>query len=284
MKPKLILIEGLPGSGKTTTAGLVYELLTEMNLSAQLFQEGNGEHPADYEGVACFNRAELAELWSSQPKYRDLLSERLIKQGDLYFLEYLKVRQELGPDFPDELLEAVFSHDIYELPLDRNRELITERWKTFAENALNGPDTYVFDCCFIQNPVTVGMIKYGAGKEDVKSYVAGLAAITGPLKPLLIYVEQNDLGVSFRKAVKERPKEWSDGFIDYYTNQGFGAQQGYHGLEGALQVLKARRELEEEIVNGLTLAKHKVNNSAYDIEGSRQVLAKILADYFSSAR
>jgi hypothetical protein len=283
MKPKLILIEGLPGSGKTTTAGLVHELLTEMNLSAKLFLEGDVEHPADYEGVACFNRTELAELWSTHAKYRDLLSERLIQQGDNYFLEYRKIIQELGANFPDELLGAICRNDIYELPLDRNRELITGRWKAFAESAYKGSDTYVFDCCFIQNPVTVGMVKYGANMEYVKSYVTGLAEIAGPLKPLLIYVAQNDLGFSFRKAVGERPKEWSEGFIDYYTNQGYGARQGYHGLEGALQVLKARSELEAEIFNSLAIAKHKVDNSAYDLNGYKQVLAKIIGEHFNSA-
>lgn len=283
MKPKLILIEGLPGSGKTTTAGLIHELLTEMNLSAQLFLEGNADHPADYEGVACFTAAELAELWNTHAKYRDLLSERLVIQGDRYFLEYRKIRQELGTDFPDELLADVSRHDIYELPLEHNRILITERWRRFAADALHSPDTYIFDCCFIQNPVTVGLIKYGAAREAVKSYVAELAAIAEPLKPLLIYVEQNDLDHSFKKAVNERPKEWSEGFIDYYTSQGYGAQQGYQGLEGALQVLKARKELEAEIVSGLAMDRYRVDNSAYDLSGYRQALAKILADHFSSA-
>ncbi|WP_051505123.1 P-loop NTPase family protein [Paenibacillus durus] len=94
------------------------------------------------------------------------------------------------------------------------------------------------------------MIKYGAKKEDVISYVIELATIVERLNPLLIYVEQNDLDHSFRKAVKERPKEWSEGFIEYYTNQGYGKKQGNKGLEGTLQVLKARRELEAEIFSG----------------------------------
>ncbi len=281
MKPKLILIEGLPGSGKTTTAGLIQELLKEMNLSAQLFLEGNADHPADFEGVACFTAAELAELWNTHSKSKELLSGRLITQGDRHFLEYRKIKQELGMDFPDELLAAVSRHDIYELPLERNRILITERWRRFAADAQHSPDIYIFDCCFIQNPVTIGMIKYGAAKEAVISYVEELAAIAKPLKPLLIYVEQKDLDRSFSKAVHERPKEWSEGFIDYYTNQGYGAQQGCHGLEGTLQVLKARKELEAEIFNSLPIAKHRVDNSAYDLSGYKQELAQILADLFS---
>jgi hypothetical protein len=282
MSSKLVLIEGLPGFGKTTTAQLVHEILTEMNIKSQLFLEGNLEHPADYDGVAFFKKNEFDELLSTHEKFRDLLSNSMIKQGNNYFLEYRKIKNEYGSSFPDELLNAVVKYDVYELSLDQNRKLIIERWKKFAESVLNGSDIFVFDCCFIQNPVTMGMIKYGAKKEDVISYVIELATIMEPLNPLLIYVEQNDLDCSFRKAVKERPKEWSEGFIDYYTNQGFGKKQGFNGLEGTLQVLKARRELEEEIFNGINIAKKKVNNSSYDINDYKQVLVGILSEYFSS--
>lgn len=283
MKPKLVLIEGLPGFGKTTTAQLVHEILTEMNLKPQLFLEGDLEHPADYEGVAYLEKNEFDELLNTHVKYRDLLNNRVIKQGNHYFLEYRKIANEYGPDFPDELLQTVAKNDVYELSLAQNRKLITERWKGFAASVLNGSDTFIFDCCFIQNPVTIGMIQYGAQKEDVINYVLELAAIVERLNPLLLYVEQNDLDHSFRKAVTERPKEWSEGFIEYYTNQGYGKKQGYTGLEGTLEVLKARRELEEEIFNGINIAKKKVNNSSYDLNDYKQVLVGILSEYFSSA-
>ncbi|WP_334074668.1 MULTISPECIES: hypothetical protein [Paenibacillus] len=282
MNSKLILIEGLPGFGKTTTAQLVHEILTEMNMKSQLFLEGNPEHPADYEGVAFFQKCEFDELLSTHINFKDLLSHHVIKQNNHYFLQYRKIKNEYGADFPDELLHAVAKNDVYELPLDQNRKRIVERWKKFTENALNGSETFVFDCCFIQNPVTMGMIKYGAKKEDVISYVTELATIVERLNPLLIYIEQNDLDLSFRRAVKERPKEWSEGFIEYYTNQGYGKKHNYKGLGGTLRVLEARREWEEEIFNGLTIAKKKVNNSLYDLSEYKYGLVGILSEYINS--
>ncbi|MCM3783726.1 hypothetical protein M3231_12150 [Neobacillus mesonae] len=276
MSSKLVFVEGLPGFGKTVTAQIVHEILREMNRTSQLFLEGNLEHPADYDGVACFNKKEFDNLINSYHEYSDLLNHLVIKQGNDYLLEYRKYESNIPP----ELRHEIFKNDVYELPLEQNRKLITEKWKQFIEGAFDGSDIFIFDCCFIQNPVTMGMIKCDARKEDIISYVQELASIVEKLDPLLIYIEQNDLNYSFRKAVKERPLDWSEGFIQYYTQQGYGKRQGYNGLEGTLHVLKKRREMEEELFNSLSIAKKKVNNSSYEKDDYKQLLKQILSAYF----
>ncbi|WP_340021885.1 hypothetical protein MHI24_23215 [Paenibacillus sp. FSL K6-1096] len=281
LQPKLILIEGLPGFGKSTTAQLVYEILTEMGIETRLFLEGNLAHPADYEGVACLTQAEYDELsrtCGGNPG--EVLSAYTASQSNNYLLEYRKLMNEQGPCLSKEWTDALARKDIYELPLDQHRELITAKWQQFAEKALRGPDTYVFDCAFLQNPVTMGMIKHGAAEEYMTSYILELEAIIKRLNPLLIVVEQDDLEYAFRKAVQERAQEWSEGFIQYYTTQGYGLRQGHQGLEGTVQVLRGRSKLEERIYNLLSMHKTKVNNSAYDLPAYKRVLAERLKAYF----
>lgn len=276
MITKLILVEGLPGSGKSTTAQLILEILTEMNIEAQLFKEGNLDHPADYDGVAYFTQSEFEGLLSSAEQFRDLLNARVSIQGNDYFLPYRKIENELGLKFPDALSSTISKNDIYELPLNHNMELVADKWRKFTKSALNNQKVYIFECCFMQNPVTASMIKDGSPKEKVINYVINLANIITCLNPLLIYIEQNNLEFSFTKAVKERPKEWSDGFINYYTNQGYGKEHGYTGLDGTIQVLKARAELEHEILDMLEIKKVSINNSSYDFNTCRSELTHII--------
>jgi hypothetical protein len=64
--------------------------------------------------------------------------------------------------------------------------------------------------------------------------------------------------------VAERPKEWLDGFTNYYTSQGFGLANNLQGLEGVIKILEARSKLEIEIYSSLTLTKYKISNATFD--------------------
>ncbi|RIX48717.1 hypothetical protein D3P08_23765 [Paenibacillus nanensis] len=279
MRTNLLLVEGLPGSGKSTTANLLYDLLKANACNVELFTEGNLDHPADYDGVSVFTKDEFEQLLleTENEKLRKAFVNQAWAKGKEIFLPYRKIQSEAG--LPDDLLSVIFKKDIYELPFDRNVELIADRWAAFSEKALSEQKIYIFECCFIQNPLTIGMVKYGEPKEKVVQYVNRLTAAIERLNPVLFYVDQLDISYSFKKAVKERPAEWSAGFIDYYTNQGYGKMHQLHGLEGTLQVLEARREIEREIFASLPFGKVLLDNSTFDKEKHKSNLSDKLTAF-----
>jgi energy-coupling factor transporter ATP-binding protein EcfA2 len=280
---KLILIEGLPGSGKSTTAEITNNILKESNVDTDLFLEGNVEHPADYEGCSYFSKTEFAQLLEQYHELQSILVKYAIERCGGFVLPQYKLKQELADKIvPDSLWDKIWNHDIYELPLERNIELITDKWQRFVEQAVTGNKTYIFECCFIQNPVTIGMIKYGASHEVVMNYVKRLAEIIEPLNPVLLYVEQQDLSRSFKKAVQERPKEWSTGFMDYYTNQGYGKIHGAEGIEGTIAVLEARKQLESVIFNELDINKVIINNTQFDKDSYKNRIIEVLESWLSA--
>lgn len=273
---RLILVEGLPGSGKTTTAQMIHQLYEETGWPSRLFLEGNVENPADYEGVAYFSQQEFDLLLSSQPSLVGAIKRMASSQEGGWLLEYRKLQENPTSGWPDELLQTIAQNDIYELPLTENRRLIKARWGQFAQDARSRTDTAILECCLLQNPLTVGMVKYGAPKEANTGFVLELADMVKGLNPLVIYVDQPDVDYSFRKAVTERPREWSEGFIQYYTCQGFGSTQACEGLDGTIEVLKARRELEQEILSRLEIDKVFIDNSLFDTKQLKQALVEVL--------
>lgn len=279
LKSKLLLIEGLPGSGKTTTAKICKKILEELEIEHELFLEGNLDHPADYESVAFFNELEYFRLLEEFEEYQDLIEKISDKREEGYFIHYYKQKKELEDDFPDELFHHIRKKDTYDLSLEKNKELIYNSWQRFSKKAAEEEIVYIFECCFIQNPVTMTVIRENASIEKAFNYVNSLLETVKELNPILFYLKQDDLKSSFKKVVPERPKRWYDSFINYYTNQGYGQKENLKGLNGTIEVLKHRQSVEEEIFDKLQMEKYIINNSNYSENETKQKIKNILKEH-----
>lgn len=276
MKSKLIIVEGLPGSGKSTAAKMIYDILKDKEVDSELYIEGNYNHPADFDGMSYFDDEDFIKLKKAYPESADLLSSIAVKSHNGYIIPYKKVNKELVVSFEHKVFNEITKNDVYELPLEIHSQLVVDRWSEFVNNYVNQEKVVIFECCLIQNPVTVTMIKNNSSKETTMNYVNSLAKKIMPLNPVLIYVEQDDIRKSFGKAVYERSKDWIDGFINYYTNQGYGLYNKLKGLDGVIEILKERIIIEKEIYDSLNLTKCRVDNSQFNNDLLKEKLENII--------
>ena len=276
LESKLILIEGLPSTGKSTTAELTKEILDEMNIDNELVLEGNLDHPADYDGVAYFTKNQLKKLKNKYSEYEEFINKIVEKREEGHFISYIKRIKEYGDDFPKELFREIKKYDIYEIPLDLNRKLILNKWERFMKKVQKQDKVYIFECVFIQNPVTVSIIRNNASIDTAYSYIKELKDIIDELNPVLIYLEQNDIESSFNKVIEERPEWWLDFFIDYYTNYEFGEERNLEGLKGTIKGLKEIDSIQKELISKLEMQKYTLDNSHYNLEKSKNNIKNIL--------
>ena len=96
---------------------------------------------------------------------RDLLNKIKIKYYNGYLIPYRKAIEEQQMSLEEELFNDITKNDIYELPIEIHTELILSRWNDFVNNYFNEDKVVIFECCFIQNPVTVSMIKNNSPKD-----------------------------------------------------------------------------------------------------------------------
>lgn len=266
MGTKLIIIEGLPGSGKSTTAKIVQDILKENGVKTELYSEGDYNHPADFDGVSYFRYDDFYKLKQNNIKSKELLENIKIDFHNGYLIPYRKAIEEEGISFVEELFNEILLNDVYKLSLHNNIDLIVEHWSDFTNKYIDKDKVVIFECCFIQNPVTVSMIRDNASKDITISYIKKLQEKIKSLDPILIYLDQKNIEKSFNRIIRERPKEWFDGFIDYYTNQGYGLVNNLHGLDGTITILKERAKLESDIYDNINFIKYKVDNSELNID------------------
>ena len=250
-RTRLIVIEGVPGAGKSTTAAQLKDHLDSLGAPARLFCEGDLDHPADFESVARFDPAEFDALLAAYPAQADLLTQSVCIAGDDRFLPYRKMQMTWGAALPDDLFAELARHDVYELPAADYCRLTARRWAQFAAAAEQDDAISVFECCLIQNPLTVLMAKHDASPDYAAAHVRRLAETVRALNPAVIYLYQGDLRATLARAAAERPREWLEFVIGYLTGQAYGTARGLSGFDGMVRFYEARRAVELALLHRL---------------------------------
>ena len=248
MKKRLIIVEGLPCSGKSTISAYIADLLKRTE-NVSFVDEGTGAHPADYE----FHAFPPAGLLSSTCRVVPL------------------------SEFSGEQLERLLPYKIYDgLSWETEKPLMLERWRQFVCEAQ--PDTtYVFNCVLLQNPMCETMMRFGFPEETSQYYIKEIADIIQPMNPLVIYLKNDDIARSVQKASYERPG-WLDAVIDYHVNGAYGKSIGAEGFEGYICCLQERQKRELRILPNLSLDYLILENLQRDWHVAREELRTYLVN------
>ncbi|MBQ7756419.1 MAG: hypothetical protein IJ401_03865 [Oscillospiraceae bacterium] len=248
MDNRLYIIEGLPCSGKSTTSAFVAEFLKNKG-KVEFVDEGSRNHPADYEFHGYIDFLNLKDFSDDEQKKITAVSEKT-KNG------YIVPLAEFG----GELFDKLIRFKIYDfLDWDKENPVILEKWRSFVDNSKD--DTiYVFNCVFLQNPMCETMMRFGFNKDKSYEFIKEISDIIKPLNPAIIYLKNDDISSSIKKASLER-EGWLEAVIDYHTNGSYGKRINAQGFEGYISCLEERQKRELSILSRLDIDALVLENS-----------------------
>lgn len=244
----IVLVEGLPGSGKSTTAHGVAQWLDGRGVEVEHFAEGRVDHPVDFEQVAVLTAADLDAIAAGSTEFAEALSGAAERHGDVWL-----VRHPLHPSLPAGLVDLLRAHDAYDgdVPAELHSRVLVDSWRRFGE-AAPGP-VQVWECVLLQNPGCAMVARADETADVLARHVTQLVETVRSHRPALVYLDAGDPAPTLERAAAERPAEWLESVIDYHTTQGLGLRCGLEGFEGYVEFMRRRREMELEIVAGLDL-------------------------------
>jgi hypothetical protein len=241
IRSKLLIVEGIPGTGKTSTAVWARDWLAARGIPTRLHLEGNLDHPADYESTACLPAGEYARLLAEFPAWAGQLTSAAQARGREVFVSYRK-----PSGLPVPLWEALAAREVYELPAEDFQRVSLARWAEFAARAAGEESVYIFECCFLQNQLTTLLARHDLDEEACAAQLGAIASCLRPLAPLLVYLDPPDLPGALAQVAASRPPEWLD-FVTHYTTGGaWGRRRGLDsaGFAGLSAFYQARRDME----------------------------------------
>ena len=246
----LVLVEGLPGSGKSRTAAEVARWLVASGVPAEHWAEGRLDHPVDFEQVAVLSTEQVLAMAAESPQTSSALLTAAERHGDDWL-----VRHALHPSLPATLVDRLREHDAYDGAVDHDvhsRALI-ESWRRFGRTAPGEGPVQVWECVLLQNPGCALVARGDQPANVLAAHVAGLVGAVRSHTPVLVYLDAGDPLRVIEAAAAERSPEWLEAVVGYHTDQGLGRRMGLRGFEGYVDFMRHRRAMELHIVDGLDL-------------------------------
>ena len=268
-KHRLYIVEGLPCSGKSTVSKYIADLLAAQNISVLYYDEGSGDHPADYEHHS-FISADAMCGFSAEER------QKIVAVGEPYG-EGLVV--DLS-EFDDLLSEKLMRYKIYDLlPWETEKPIMLNKWWTFCTNA-DRNTVYVFNCCFLQNPMCETMMRFGFDKEVSYQYISEIAKIIEPLSPAVVYLKNDNIGEIIRQTAAQRG-DWLDAVISYHINGGYGKSISAEGFDGYISCLCERQRRELDILSRLPVKSIVIENAHSDWDSAYGIITSDLKSELS---
>ena len=269
---RLVLVEGVPGSGKSTTAQFIEAAGRARGLEVRNVGEGDPEHPADLDQVALLEDADLRRLDADLPAHAGTVRAAAEPHAG-----YWLVRDRARPSWPSDLREWLAGRDAYDgaIDPDLHARAIVESWRRFAGTP-TGPDLTVFEAVLLQNPICALVARFDRPASAVAAHVRQLAETVADLDPRLVYLDPGDPEPVLAGAAAERPAEWLDFVIRYHTGQGYGAAQGLDGFAGLVEFMRMRRNLELGLLHQLPLRSFVIDVSGRDRQSHAREIEALL--------
>lgn len=271
MNTKLILVEGIPGAGKTTTARKIKEELESQGKKVNLYEEGMS-HPADMAWQAYLSESEFNQfvekwlsLWEEEKDSitKDELRKRIEQQAryefDHVILAYTKI------DFPDDKYWRIASEvECKELGDGRSsfhdfKNVHLSRWTRFAKEAEQDEYINIFDCAFLQNHLVELMSVYMKTDEEIIKYMSDLIETVKSLNPQIVYIKPTSVEKVINQAAEERKssnlssKDWIDWMADWVAYSNYGKNHKLTGREGVISFNEDRLRLDELVISKLEI-------------------------------
>lgn len=266
---KLIMFEGILGSGKSTMAKRVHEYLSSNGIKARLYNEGDSGHPVDLAWHAYLTKDEFDEVIVSNKELDEQIISHSIIEDNYVLVPYKEAGKAL---YEGELMKYLEAHEVCysstpTVPMEVFTEVFRKRWKRFAENIACKDEIIIFESSFFQHQIHDLMRMYAPESSAIIKHLEVLINEVMDLRPIVFYISQSSVRENLERTWKVRNTPQYDAMssnIRFVENSQYGKKNNLTGVEGAVQFWEARKRIELEAMRKLPADSYIVDNSDYD--------------------
>jgi len=259
LNTKLILLEGIPGSGKSTLSGRIHEYLTTRNIKTSLYLEGC-DHPVDLPFYAYLTYKEFDHIIIEFPQQAESIREFVIIENDYILVPY---KSPAIVPCNNDLLNYLRSKEVCYtsnpiISFHTFSEVFHNRFERYTEKSVISDDITIFESVLFQHQLHDIMRMYHIDKDKIINYLHSISQIIGRLNPVLFYISQNSVRESLIRTalVRSKPK-WAS--------------------EESITFCEKRKNIELEAIEKLPINTYIIDNSDYNWDKVFDEIIRILS-------
>lgn len=227
---RLIMLEGLPGTGKSTNSYFLSMQLDSEEKTVKWIHEVAKPHPVLFFSEASLTNEEYDAIMKAYPHSENILNKVAVFRKNTIGIDLLELEWNYANDIGTNLLQALQKYDVMTFPLDKYEPVALEKWAYFTEKAFeNENEVYILDSSIFQYQIFTFLLKNAPYKE-IEQFFMKLIKIIQPLNPSLVYFYREDTqktidflenlrGKQFMEWIWERDKNHP-----YYKDKPRGAE------------------------------------------------------------
>lgn len=230
IESRLILLEGLPATGKSTNSSFILSQLNYNGIPARWVHEVARPHPTLYFYEACLDYNEYGSFVEKFPVVKSIFNKIAVFRGKTVGIDLLELEWNYLGDIGEEAFEAIKQYDVWNFPIEKYAEIALEKWTSFVQKSMMESDQVtLLDSSIFQYQVFCFLLK-NMSYESLEEFIQKLFAIISPLKPVLIYLSRERTEDAIAFLEKERGPEFLEAIWErdqhepYYKNHPKGAQ------------------------------------------------------------
>ncbi|MCL2093086.1 MAG: hypothetical protein FWH12_02725 [Treponema sp.] len=227
---RLIMVEGLPTTGKTTNSDFLRMQLERNGKIVEWLHEDARPHPLMAMSQACMTNREYEDLIENNPELISMLNSAATFRKSTVGIDLFMLEKKNRDKIEAPVYEKILTFDSFRLTLDNYEKHMIEKWELFSDRANKNQDTiYIMDSILLQNQIWMFLLN-NKPYEKLAKYVNKLCDAVKELNPVIInfyranaestidFIEHNR-GIQWLEHVGKRDKT-----KPYYQGKQEGAE------------------------------------------------------------
>ena len=234
---RLIMLEGMPSTGKTTNSRFIHIQLERNKFNADWIHEVQMPHPVLFLNEVGMSYNEYNKFIKDYPRIADILNEIAVFRESTVGIHLPEIEWYHRDKIDENVYQELREFDVWNFSLCKYKKFALEKWKHFTEAALKDREKiYVIDSAIFQFQIFTFLFK-NRPYQELQSFINQIEDIIQPLNPCLIYFYRENKDETIDYLERDRGTSYLE-----YLWQRDKAQPYYedrpHGVESFKQFLR----------------------------------------------